>query len=355
MHKATFLQGTLRLTIRPDGPILIKAGETGSGDPTLPDMQFVRTKYAVSDGSGSQRAAGAIYLPGPSLKGVIRAHCERICRTLDGEALQKQRQERRRQFDEAEDVRMEYRRIPLADNPLGKGAQYGGLDDVQYNSGRAIEALRDNKISTAAVYRLSSFVSQLFGNTALAGRVRFADAYGHNVVVEERNGVAIDRVYGSVAVGPFNYETVVGGEFPTRIDFKNVTLAQFGLLGLALRDLAEGRIALGFGKSRGLGRVTASFDSLEIHYPTCVLEDGALRLVGRDIRLPARHFGGVGAFGGDAWRAYDFPSDDVAPLPEGWRFQADEVMGVQLRAEGADQVKAFWRACMPAWKREIGL
>ena len=194
MHKATFLQGTLRLTIRPDGPILIKAGETGSGDPTLPDMQFVRTKYAVSDGSGSQRAAGAIYLPGPSLKGVIRAHCERICRTLDGEALQKQRQERRRQFDEAEDVRMEYRRIPLADNPLGKGAQYGGLDDVQYNSGRAIEALRDNKISTAAVYRLSSFVSQLFGNTALAGRVRFADAYGHNVVVEERNGVAIDRV-----------------------------------------------------------------------------------------------------------------------------------------------------------------
>ena len=95
---------------------------------------------------------------------------------------------------------------------------------MQYNSGRAIEALRDNKISTAAVYRLSSFVSQLFGNTALAGRVRFADAYGHNVVVEERNGVAIDRVYGSVAVGPFNYETVVGGEFPTRIDFKNVTL-----------------------------------------------------------------------------------------------------------------------------------
>jgi CRISPR/Cas system CSM-associated protein Csm3 (group 7 of RAMP superfamily) len=92
--------------------------------------------------------------------------------------------------------------------------------------------------------------------------------------------VAIDRVYGSVAVGPFNYETVVGGEFPTRIDFKNVTLAQFGLLGLALRDLAEGRIALGFGKSRGLGRVTASFDSLEIHYPTCILEDGALRLIG---------------------------------------------------------------------------
>lgn len=354
MHKATFLQGTLRLTIRPDGPILIKAGETGSGDPTLPDMQFVRTKYAVSDGSGSQRMVGAIYLPGPSLKGVIRAHCERICRTLDGEELQQQRQDRRRQFDEAENVPVESRRIPLADNPLGDGTRYREFNDMRYNSGRAIEALRD-RISTAAVYRLSSFVSQLFGSTALAGRVRFADAYGNNVVVEERNGVAIDRVYGSVAVGPFNYETVVGGEFPTRIDFKNVTLAQLGLLGLALRDLAEGRIALGFGKSRGLGRVTASFDHLEIRYPTCILKDGALHLVGRSMSLPVGHFGGVGAFGGDAYRAYDFPSDDIAPLPKDLSFEAEEVMGVQLRAEGADQVKAFWRACMPAWKREIGL
>ncbi|MGB9754909.1 RAMP superfamily CRISPR-associated protein [Roseiflexus castenholzii] len=355
MHKATFLNGTLRLTIRPDGPILIKAGETGGGDPTLPDMQFVRTKYAVSDGSGSQYAAGAIYLPGPSLKGVIRAHCERICRTLDGDALQKERKERRQQFDEAEKIPEDARLIPLADNPLGDGARYKGLDDMRYNSGRAIEAMRDKLKSTAAVYRLSSFVAQLFGSTALAGRVRFADAYGKNVVTEERNGVAIDRVYGSVAVGPFNYETVVSGEFPTRIDFKNVTLAQLGLLGLALRDLAEGRVALGFGKSRGLGRVTAAFDSLDILYPTCVLEGNALRLVGSGIRLPVGHFGGVGAFGGDAYRAYDFPVDDTAPLPDGLRFQEEETMGVRLHAEGADQVKAIWKACMPAWRREIGL
>jgi CRISPR/Cas system CSM-associated protein Csm3 (group 7 of RAMP superfamily) len=353
MHKATFLQGTLRLTIRPDGPILIKAGETGGGDPTLPDMQFVRTKYAVSDGSGSQYAAGAIYLPGPSLKGVIRAHCERICRTLDGEELQRQRRERRRQFDEEEKIPEEARCIPLADNPLGDGTRYNQGLNMRYNSGQDIEALRNR--STAAVYRLSSFVAQLFGSTALAGRVRFADAYGKNVVTEERNGVAIDRVYGSVAFGPFNYETVVRGEFPTRIDFKNVTLAHLGLLGLALRDLAEGRVALGFGKSRGLGRVTASFDSLDILYPTCVLEGSALRLIGRDIRLPAGHFGGVGAFGGDAWRAYDFPAADIAPLPDGLNFQEEETMGVRLRAEGADQVKTIWKACMPAWKREIGL
>lgn len=359
MHKATFLQGTLRLIIRPDGPILIKAGESGGGDPTLPDMQFVRTKHSVPDGSGALSSQGAIYLPGPSLKGVIRAHCERICRTLDGEDVQEQKLQRRRVLDEAAGISVADQRVPLADNPLGEGKRYKGLEDMDYSSGRAIEAIGDaiarHPDRTAIVYRRSSFVSQMFGHTALAGRVRFADAYGRNIVTEERNGVAIDRVYGSVAVGPFNYETVVAGEFPTRIDFKNMTLAQLGLLGLALRDLAEGRIALGFGKSRGLGRVTASFEALEIHYPICELDGAVLRTLDGRVRLPAGHLGGLGAFGGDAYRAYNLPADDIAPLPEGLSLTPDEPFGVWLRAIGGEQVKAFWKACMPAWKREIGL
>ena len=76
MHKATFLEGTLHFSITPDGPILIKAGDTGGADPTLPDMEFVRTR---------RRGSAEVYLPGSSLKGVIRAHCERICRSLDVE------------------------------------------------------------------------------------------------------------------------------------------------------------------------------------------------------------------------------------------------------------------------------
>src|SRR5690349_17578975 len=101
MHKATFLEGTLRLTIEPDGPILIKAGETSGADPTLPDMEFVRTSVGMAGD------LGRVYIPGASLKGVVRAQCERICRSLDRPGRDPNRDN-----------------PPLADNPLGDGTRY---------------------------------------------------------------------------------------------------------------------------------------------------------------------------------------------------------------------------------------
>jgi hypothetical protein len=184
--------------------------------------------------------------------------------------------------------------------------------------------------------------------------VRFADAYlADEPTIEERNGVAIDRIYGSVAVGPFNYETAVAGTFATRIDFKNITLAQLGLLGLALRDLAEGRIAIGFAKSRGLGRVKVAFGQLNISYPSCELTaEGALRRIG-GAALPAGQLAGLGALCAEA--GYALPPQDTVPLPEGLRYTPDELLGVHLVAEGDAAVRAIWRACMPAWKAELGL
>lgn len=338
MHKATFLEGTLHLTIEPAGPILVKAGESGGADPTLPDMEFVRTRF------GGATSKGRVYIPGASLKGVVRAQAERIARSLDRERRDPARED-----------------PPLADNPLGDGVKYSGLDDMRYSSGRYIESIREDireyPERTAIVYRRSSLVSQVFGHTSLAGRVRFADAYTEDAELEERNGVAIDRIYGSVAVGPFNYETVVAGQFETRIDFKNLTLAQLGLLGLALRDLAEGRIGLGFGKSRGLGRVHVTFDQLMLYYPACALgDDGTLRRLNDSPVAPPGHIAGLGALCDEAtYGDYRLPRDDSAPLPEGLAFTPDELLGVRLIAEGDAQVRAIWKACMPAWKRVIGL
>lgn len=347
MHKATFLEGTLRMTIRPDGPILVKAGESGSSDPTLPSMEFVRT---------FRGGTPQVFIPGPSLKGVVRAQAERICRSLDSEAQQQARRSRRTVFAADEPL------VPLADNPLGDGTQYNGLEDMAYSSGRAIEAMKlEGQGKTATIYRRSSFVSQIFGHTSLAGRARFADAYSDDIELkhlEERNGVAIDRIYGSVAVGPFNYETVVGGSFTTRIDFKNFTLAQLGLLGLALRDLADGRVALGFGKSRGLGRVKVNFDALNMYYPTCELKDDTLQLLNGQKVTKSSNLAGLGALcQHSAYQSYDLPSasDDIASLPDGIAYTADDFLGVRLQAQGDEQVRAIWRACMPAWKREIGL
>ena len=72
MHKRFVNHCTIDLTLIPDGPILIKSGKEGA-DPTKPDMEFVETYHA---------GGKSIYLPGSSLKGAIRAHAERIIRTI---------------------------------------------------------------------------------------------------------------------------------------------------------------------------------------------------------------------------------------------------------------------------------
>jgi CRISPR/Cas system CSM-associated protein Csm3 (group 7 of RAMP superfamily) len=72
MHKRFVNHCTINLTLIADGPILIKSGKEGA-DPTKPDMEFVETYHA---------GGRSIYLPGSSLKGAIRAHAERIVRTV---------------------------------------------------------------------------------------------------------------------------------------------------------------------------------------------------------------------------------------------------------------------------------
>ncbi|NTU85974.1 MAG: hypothetical protein HGA45_42720, partial [Chloroflexales bacterium] len=137
---------------------------------------------------------------------------------------------------------------------------------------------------------------------------------------------------------------------------KNLTLAQLGLLGLALRDLADGRIGIGFGKSRGLGRVSVTFQSLELYYPTCERKGDMLALLSGRTVVPLSHLAGLGALcDQESYREYHLPQADSAPLPPDLAYSDDEFLGVRLRAVGDSQVKAIWRACMPAWKRELGL
>jgi CRISPR/Cas system CSM-associated protein Csm3 (group 7 of RAMP superfamily) len=400
MHKATFLEGTLEFTITPNGPILVKAGESSGVDPTLPDMRFVRSQ-------------NAIYIPGPSIKGVVRAQAERICRSLDGGGIQQKKLEARQKLDEKDWASIQKRekeqalkakraepsaeelakkqiapdqRTPLADNPLGTGTSYGGLDDMNYSSGRAIEAMKlpTGPERTSIIYRRSSLVSQVFGHTSLAGRVRFADANAMGELqIEERNGVAIDRIYGSVAVGPFNYEVVVGGSFSSRIDFKNLTLAQLALLGLALRDLAEGRVGIGFGKSRGLGRVKVVFEQMNISYPTCELKNNIVTPMNGAAPITKDHIAGLGALClSKEYDAYALPKSDLAELQgiiyyanplinqpqveqssaernpfrslaDGLHCLPDDLLGVHLVARGNDAVRSIWKACMSAWRSEI--
>lgn len=320
MHKRLVNEMVLHLTIEPVGPILIKAGDTGA-DPTRPDMEFVRTWK-----DGQQ----VVYLPGPSLKGVLRAHCERIARTVEREGQH------------------------LACDPLHK---------TESCSARLGKEEKKGKLTGAKAHARSCFICQVFGNTSLAGHLRTADAYPLNpdaVRVEERDGVAIDRVFGSVAVGPFQLEVVTEGQFKTHIYLKNFALAQLGLLALALRDLKLGRVGVGFGKSRGLGQVTLTFDRLAVRYPMAEIAEvnGAevVRMPGRDPVAGVAQLAGVGLFLADS-AEYGYPTGQAEKigLPNGLRMKTSEWDEVELEVSGEDDIEAVWRACVPAWRAVVAV
>lgn len=311
MHKRFVNQCTIALTLVPCGPILIKSGKEGA-DPTKPDMEFVETYHA---------GGRSIYLPGSGLKGAIRAHAERIVRTVGSERYNSQKPN-----------------YPWANDPLND--KYDYLKD---------KYARD-------IYKFSSFTDQMFGNTSIASRIRIEDAYPidpKQLKVEERNGVAIDRVFGSVAVGPFNYQVCTAGEFRTKIHLKNFSLAQLGLIGLVLRDLDDGWFGLGFAKSRGLGMVEVKLNSAVVQYPGCVLENQQICHLGGQGQWSHTSLLGAGVFLESEERTgYGFPANDVQETPVRAESMALD-FGVQLQFQGDEQVRDLFTRAVRCWRRTL--
>lgn len=314
MHKRLVNHCTINLSLIPDGPILIKSGKEGA-DPTKPDMEFVETYHGGSK---------TIYLPGSSLKGAIRAHAERIVRTVG------------------------------SDRPPSNPSQLWANDPLNDK----YDYLK-NKSSTD-IYKLSSFTDRLFGNTSLASRLRIEDAYpdpAKPVKTEERNGVAIDRVFGSVAVGPFNYQVCTAGEFQTKIHLKNFSLAQLGLIGLVLRDLNDGWFGIGFAKSRGLGTVKVKLNEAVVQYPSCELRDGKIYSFGQDIELGSHNILlGAGEFLPKAEaEKYGFLKEDRQDIDDVAATSMDLGFGVQLAWHGNDEtgVPNLFKCAVRSWSEVL--
>jgi CRISPR/Cas system CSM-associated protein Csm3 (group 7 of RAMP superfamily) len=315
MHRRRVNEAVLTLTLSPAGPLLVKTAH-GGADPTRPDVEFTRTRRAGLD---------TVYLPGSSLKGALRAHCERIARTVGGEGAD--------------------RRPRLSCNPLG-----GAPDGPGYSCNRRLQPLAERGDGRRA-YRDSCFVCQLFGNQHEGAHLAIADAYPSAPPrVEPRASVGVDRVYGSAVGGPLTYEVVTDGRFRTEITLHNFTLAQLGLLGLALRDLAAGRLALGSGKSRGLGRVGVEVTALTIRYPGSAVHDGTLTSLAGAAIGPADQLYGAGAF--PDTNGYGFPSPDALPLTAASPAADDGWGNVEVGVGPAD-LDSLWRACVERWAERV--
>ena len=203
MHSRFYNEALFEVRLRPRTPLLIKAGGEGAAamDPTVPDMSFVRLRRP--DGGEM------LYIPGSSLRGVLRGHAERLLRSVRPDA---------------------------AGDPLAHGE-----GETSYGLKRACR-FKDDVWGDEA-YRKACHACRLFGATGLASRVRVSDLYPDGpVLCDTRYGVAIDRVTGAVAHGPFELEIVTEGGFTGSVVLRNFTLGQFGLLAAALLDVADGLV-----------------------------------------------------------------------------------------------------------------
>lgn len=220
MHKTRYNAIKLKIQISPQGPLLIKSGEL-SANPSLPDMQFVRTYRAD--------AGETMYIPGSSLKGVMRGFVEKALRTVD----------------DHQTWRWACPTFPNEDDSCAK-------------------RLNDEDRSWE-IYKQSCGACRLFGHTRLRGRLSFTDLCPIGPInTETRYGVAISRLSHAVAQGPFEMEVAVAGSFEGRLVLENYELWQLGLLVTALEAMNHGLLKVGFGKNRGFGEVQVKVITAEV-------------------------------------------------------------------------------------------
>ncbi|MFQ6029328.1 MAG: RAMP superfamily CRISPR-associated protein [Dehalococcoidia bacterium] len=241
MHKRLLNECLIDLKITTEGPLLIKSGmHSDDGIDMTPVVTFCRG------------TAEEPYIPGSSFKGTLRSHAERIARTLSLEESKWQMG---------------------ACDPFGAAAQLKSGDWERANSAACSAKLQlrkgaEERFTTAQVYKDSCPICKVWGNTFLMGRLAVSDCYlaeGSGSTREQRNQVAIDRQTGAVAGGPFNMYVITGATFETRLKLQNFELWQLGLLAFVLRDLGEGLVPLGMGKSRGLGQVKSQVRQMRIY------------------------------------------------------------------------------------------
>lgn len=175
---------------------------------------------------------GLPFIPGSSLKGVVRSQMERILRSLPLESALH------------------------ACDPLAAPC-WSPNEDILAQQGEPEES---ESALTERIWRESCTTCRLFGSPGLASRLLFKDAFLINagdlpMLTQIRDGVAIDRDLGAAKSGlKYDFEVAVpGSRFQLEMLADNVEEWEIGVLLAVLRPWQEGHLALGGKSTRGPG------------------------------------------------------------------------------------------------------
>lgn len=189
---------------------------------------------SVTDAGVLLTPDGRPFVPGSSMKGVLRSHLERLAQAP-----------------------------ALAATGLESCLLYA--DDPDATTGPScpspgwIDAGKDATTAEERDFEALCHTCTLFGSPILAGKVRVPDLHvvpdTYPGDVEIRDGVGIDRDRGRpVDSIKFDYEVVPAGTaFQFELSADSPDAAELALLAIAVRELQNGHIAIGAKTTRGLG------------------------------------------------------------------------------------------------------
>lgn len=165
-------------------------------------------------------AEGRPFIPGSSLKGVVRSSFEAVMKSVGASVC---------------DV----------------------LDNKADNCFRG--TLKSGAAAAEEMYKKSCDVCRLFGGRGIASKLRFKDCVfiGEKCLFEHRDGVGIDRETGAAKRGAkYDYEIVPkGSRFEFYMTAENIDEEQKKYVEYIIRLLESGELSVGGKTTRGLGRI----------------------------------------------------------------------------------------------------
>jgi len=256
MLKSKLCEAEIQWKLECPGPFLIKDGRYDSKNHQSDDKQhpscIFMTKLsdtefdkAVKTLNESTLPPGPFLVPGTSVRGPFRAQAERIIRSVLN--------------DQA--------------NPPTTACDPFSQDNTDPNRScsKHMEEI-DPKIKR---YAEACPACKLFGCAGLASRVAFFDATidPRDCTSAYRTMVGIDRFTGG------SYQPKDGGgalmkfhvleksAFTVDVTVMNFELWQLGLMAYVFKDFQDGMVPIGYGKSKGFGRVNGHVERVTLRYP----------------------------------------------------------------------------------------
>jgi len=194
-------------------------------------------KPGTINGSCLKDAFGRPFIPGSSLKGVLRAFLAGID-DYDCNQCNKEK------------TTADFRTKPQRENEVREARE---------KEGEKYKDLSDDEILYELITNASTTVEFLFGSNVMAGKIKISDALpvDDQINTDVRNGVAIDRDTRTALGGAlYNTEVVPAGTFFNFLaSADNLLPKEINIFGKLMDYFAEGNIIVG-GRSRsGLGNI----------------------------------------------------------------------------------------------------